>query len=1494
MKMKERLKRMAALLLVGIMLLPSGLSTKAAEAAETEKTYSTGLCEHHPEHTGCGYSEGVLGQPCTKEHTGQHDISCGYIPETAPKSCDYVCEICDNSLVYEDTENDTASDTAPGAEPVYIQSIAALPKETLEQTVAAGTALSDIFLPETLEVTDTTGTTVTLTEIIWFSDPTFDSETGGDYVFTPVLPENCIVADGVELPKIMVTVKTNVTRIGGNVWQVGTNDELAKAIADIEKIENTDVILELTADLTSSFAGIAGKNVTVQSTEGNCFSIKAASELVGNITFDNVKVSAGSLFCNGHRIIFTENGQLSATGTLYGGGNGTTVDSTYVVIAADGQVNTGGRDFNIVAGSYKASVRRNTYLEITGNIVTKSGNMITAANARTAYGGDRYEGEDLYVGGNATLIYDVSPTMNGSPNIVGAYNSHVHGNIQLQIKAGKVNGIEGQRGNGEETVVSGSIHIIAGDPAYVNTDHIVRLGYNWDIVGAGEKIMTAGEEFKVQGNVIIDTYENLWGWDRNGTAPSDPPDIMGAHNSEVGGSITINANGSHVEDIVGANDDSVQMNSVITKFSTVVGGDITITANNVELNNAYGEGNLVGLWLENGEHKGNVIVNAAGGSMNRIQANVTKLPDGTATVNITGKPVIRYGVYGIKKTDSQADSVINISSCEAEIPFIYYATEVNIYNASKVTLGGNYKPFYYVYDLNIYGNSSLTTVDQNTQILGDAVINLSTWHAKGYVYVYNTMTSSDSHIYYDNYFAVGYDYKDTENKAQRTVYKSSNDEFINLESGYVSKFYGSVELDSSMVAFMGPVNVSGNWTGGNSELRLPAVKAGENYDGITDGIYIPLNIDGTASGNCGVRTVRADDYTEAVMPAEGDNYITGWAPEGTSVDLPAASTFILLNEDAEEAGYYLKRVEDPADAEAYYMWQVAKEEKYQVLYSFKTQTPYGSLPDTVTALLPVDDNAYLQGETVTAILPKETKVIGPKNSSDDTLGIWTFTGYDADSKVVSEENLQHGADTSDPKLYIIFIGTWVWEELEDIDIVLTPQDMIAYTGGDSLNGDSFPTVRYKIQAADDIDLSAISLNISGQEHKLPEGTCSGDIVILPWLDDIFTLQENASMGMSERNESTKPEMAENDEIAGEYEISIDMESVSCTSESGASVNFICETGTLTVRNVSDPAGVLYEQADIAQPVVMQENMVDTSDGIGIAVIPAGTTYYTNGKEELGILGDNDSDTPQIALLFDDLLPGDNQENTQQLLIDHAAAEGYTLNSSNSQFKYLDLINENDGNSWVSTNDGSKITIYWPCPKGVTADDFTVKVLHFKGLHREYRSDLENQIANSQIEEIKARIDGENIIFELTGNQASGSFSPFAIVWEEKQPETDETEEPEESENPSESDFPSESENPSESDFPSESEKPSESDSSVTESEEVYETGQPSESEVPVNPENESGSNNPTELETDAPKTGDETNIVVWFIVLGTSAFAIVLMLVISSFSKRNRKTKHKK
>lgn len=126
-----------------------------------------------------------------------------------------------------------------------ILSFSDLPQEIMHQTPEPGTPLENLNLPEMLEAvcillenepavwpetgfemqktvreqkiseppeqaTDASTNleeTVMIENITWTSAPSFEPETEGVYIFTPVLPEQYVPAEGLPLPEIQVTVK---------------------------------------------------------------------------------------------------------------------------------------------------------------------------------------------------------------------------------------------------------------------------------------------------------------------------------------------------------------------------------------------------------------------------------------------------------------------------------------------------------------------------------------------------------------------------------------------------------------------------------------------------------------------------------------------------------------------------------------------------------------------------------------------------------------------------------------------------------------------------------------------------------------------------------------------------------------------------------------------------------------------------------------------------------------------------------------------------------------------------------------------------------------------------------------------------------------------------------------------------------------------------------------------------------------------------------------
>ena len=681
-------------------------------------------------------------------------------------------------------------------------------------------------------------------------------------------------------------------------YEVSTTAELSNALTQIAVSESGEAMIVLKADVNApaesnvaSF-GANGKHITVCSTAGNLFKLNMASRgiLTGDCTFDNVDVTGSRLFCNGYRTIFTENGQIHLSETLYGGGYKKTVASTYVVIAATGYINPTSSSglHDVIGGSYQGSVEGDTYLEITGDIQMQSGNHLNPGCMKgDGSSGDGRNVPDVYVGGNATLIYDnKNSTATASPSIEGTYGCEMKGNVTLDVRAGSVVGIAGTEEPLEKSIIRGDLHIIAGNPDYENTDRILRLGSNWPIVGAGNRFATyPGVEgnYTVGGNITIDTYENVWSWDK-GVDPTtdhdkwyDIPEIYGAIRGNVGGSITINAHGSHVENITGESD------------SSTVGGDVTINATNVELKNYYyedpdyDEGDIYANYRS--IINGKCAINVDGGDVNIVRLTNGKTVNEDSQITITGSPKIRTGVLSTSNYDKTPKNVaVTLTDCTATIPFIQSSTHTRVTNNSDVKLNG----LWLTGSLTVDEGSILKTDDlDDMELSGNVVVN-GTWEQ----------------LFINSSRAAAYDVT-----IAGTMAVGKSGKYIGHGSTHVA---GDVN-SCGMMALMKPSEFGGNYAGTNAELRLPAVVT--NYTAAD----IPLKIGGLSTGTTTVNTMDPADWQTLKKPALGDNYILS----EKNTDSPAQNVFVLGNADAVEDGWFLKRMADADGSNNYYMWQVA-------------------------------------------------------------------------------------------------------------------------------------------------------------------------------------------------------------------------------------------------------------------------------------------------------------------------------------------------------------------------------------------------------------------------------------------------------------------------------------------------------------------------------------------------------------------------------------------
>ena len=153
--------------------------------------------------------------------------------------------------------------------------------------------------------------------------------------------------------------------------------------------------------------------------------------------------------------------------------------------------------------------------------------------------------------------------------------------------------------------------------------------------------------------------------------------------------------------------------------------------------------------------------------------------------------------------------------------------------------------------------------------------------------------------------------------------------------------------------------------------------------------------DSTGSGQVNFQVVLNSGYTISSVTATDGTYKNIKGPSDTGqantyrITKVTASTTVTITTEA-----------DPT---------------YSASYAFVSGTDGYSLPDSVTALLPADSNAYADGATVTAAELSTASV-----AVDG--GTWTFAGWDATSKTID------GAD-------VAFTGTWTYAATTAADSV---------------------------------------------------------------------------------------------------------------------------------------------------------------------------------------------------------------------------------------------------------------------------------------------------------------------------------------------------------------------------------------------------------------------------------------------------------------------------
>ena len=203
-----------------------------------------------------------------------------------------------------------------------------------------------------------------------------------------------------------------------------------------------------------------------------------------------------------------------------------------------------------------------------------------------------------------------------------------------------------------------------------------------------------------------------------------------------------------------------------------------------------------------------------------------------------------------------------------------------------------------------------------------------------------------------------------------------------------------------------------------------------------------------------------------------------------------------------------------------------------------------------------------------------------------------------------------------------------------------------------------------------------------------------------------------------------------------------------------------EPGTLDVRYVTG------DQDSVVTDIVT--DVAEVADGShAYAVAPSGTTYYINDSK----IDVTSSAAP--SLLFDDVVTDENtpgaQDYSDQLLERALTQIGTTMQQPLYQAKYLDLVDANNGNVWLTAS--NPVKIYWPYPAG-TNQNTQFYLVHFEGMDRKMGTgEIGAAIDKANVQKVDVTNTEYGVCFEAS------SFSPFVLMWENPDQKVEEDEQP---------------------------------------------------------------------------------------------------------------------
>ena len=375
------------------------------------------------------------------------------------------------------------------------------------------------------------------------------------------------------------------------------------------------------------------------------------------------------------------------------------------------------------------------------------------------------------------------------------------------------------------------------------------------------------------------------------------------------------------------------------------------------------------------------------------------------------------------------------------------------------------------------------------------------------------------------------------------------------------------------------------------------------------------------------------------------------------------------------------------------------------------------------------------------------------NLSDITVtpaDITIYTGGTGYSGVIGENNTEINNPKSglpEPGYYITLPKTLndaLLEQLgEESGTVLDLSKYVTFTYENGSTKKNWTLEPYDPDGhSQDSESNYIYRLVAGEEQDPVRLLITGGSVATPVVSDQFDISLNSALFREydmtiysgDVNSGLVKLTVKNDTTLGEL--------------AGTSYTVEVKSGKLTIRGTTAEA----QQATVGSK---------TQNGFSADVaLPEGSSgdveYYVNGSKIQVQDGD-------IHLLVDSLVTEENNGdqavvNAIQSNVQEALKEDHPENAA-YDMRYLNLVDNNNGNAYVTTN--GETTVTWPIPDDA-AEGSTFHVVHFKDLDREFDgSEAVNKINAAQTEVLEATVDGDTIKF------TTSSFSPFVLVYTEK-------------------------------------------------------------------------------------------------------------------------------